>query len=609
MCGIFGYFGSSDSASVRRLLTELKSTLNHRGPDDSGIFVAEGVGIGNTRLSVIDVENGHQPFISEAGDIAVVQNGEIYNYQKISEATARKGYPCKTKSDTETILRAFQVNGSDFVEQLNGMFAIAIYNRNDDTLLLLRDRLGIKPLFYYDGPDGFIFGSEIKALLKAGAPRQVNYEALHYFHTIGYVPPHLTMFEGIFPVAPGSGMLVSRKNISKFQWWDLSPSHEIERSESEWKNDFLEKLEQAVRLRIRSDVPFGAFLSGGVDSSSVVGIANRMIPDDLKTFTISFPEARFDESAYAQFAADRFGTDHNCRQVDPSTFQRWAEMIYYCDQPHSDSSFMPVREVSALAREQVKVVLTGDGGDELFGGYTKYLAMVDDTKENHGGNLARLWLDHSTLFSDEIKSQLYHDDLEERISSYNFLGIVQECLKGGEALDEINQLLYLDLKFLLPGNNLVKPDRMGMSESLEARSPFLDVNMVEFAFTMPGNIKIQNGETKYIFKKAVEELISTKLAFRPKQQFTMPIGEWLRDPNSTLAADILLSKQANGRNLYKSKTVRTMIDEHRSMEKNYTRELRSMIALELWFRVFIDNSFDSPPTMNDIGITSEVAYA
>lgn len=597
MCGIFGYFDRRRQELPADQVAAMGRVLTHRGPDDDGVFYGVGVAIGNRRLSIIDIAGGHQPFLSDDGKIAVVQNGEIFNYIELAKELASEGFPCRTDSDTEVLLRLYERDGIDFVSQLNGMFSIAIYDGREDALYLMRDRIGVKPLYIWDGGDRLLFASEIKALLAADVPRELDPVALNQFLSFNYVPPPLTLFKGIMHLVPGHMLRVDRQGVTTRRWWDLADRQIQVRSEEAWIDDFLELLDDAVRLRLRADVPFGAFLSGGVDSSTVVGLMSRHTPQPVRTFCIGFNEPQFDESRYAEKAASRFGTIHTTERVDAALYEIWPLATYFCDQPHGDMSFLPTYEVARLAAQHMKVVLTGDGGDELFAGYDKYRDFFTEAADMDDVSFQRRYLDSISLFTPEILRQIYMPEFLKSVGNHNGLEVVKPLFERCKHFDRLNQALYLDMVLLLPGNNLVKPDRMGMAVSLEARTPFLDYRMMEFAFTMPGDLKLRNGETKYLYKKAVIGLIGEELAHRKKQMFTVPVGEWFRGELAAFAREMLSSERFIGRGIFDPRAVDGLIRRHQSGEANYTREIRALIALELWARIFLDHHWQRPPAL------------
>jgi asparagine synthase (glutamine-hydrolysing) len=588
MCGIFGVFSKSPSEIKITDLKKMGGTIHHRGPDDQGIFVGQFAGIGNQRLSIIDLDGGHQPFISSDGKIAVVQNGEIFNHVELALELAQRGNPCITNSDTEVLLRLYQLDGIDFVKKLNGMFAISIYDENSRSLFLIRDRVGVKPLFFHEEGNKISFASEIKAMLSISKTKPlVNFEAIHHFLTFNYVPQPMTMFDGIKHVMPGEIVTITADGMSSKKWWDLAdmePDHT--KSESDWSECFLDILSDAVRLRLRSDVPFGAFLSGGVDSSSVVAFMATHLKEPVKTFCIGFDDPLYDESVFAKEASDLFKTNHLMERVKSDMLDLWPKAIFHCDQPHGDLSFLPTYAVSKLASRSVKVVLTGDGGDELFAGYDKYKNFfVDYNSEwNTPSNFHKTYFDSISLFSDSQKREMYTDIMMNKVGDLNSFSLVKPYFERVAHQDPLNQALYIDMQFLLPGNNLVKPDRMGMAASIEARTPFLDYRMMEMAFKIPGFLKLKNNETKYIYKKSVENLIGHRLTYRSKQMFTVPVGNWFKKERYKFAKENLLGLSKY--QLFSESYLCHLLKMHVEGASNNTRELRALISLNLWFEYY-----------------------
>ncbi|QQB36584.1 asparagine synthase (glutamine-hydrolyzing) [Achromobacter deleyi] len=593
MCGIFGYFDRDKASLSADTLSAMAKVLHHRGPDENGVHAEAGAALGNCRLSIIDVKDGHQPFISDDGQIILVQNGEIFNHVELAAELAAKGVHCRTHSDTEVLLRLYETEGISFISKLNGMFAIAILDKREQAMYLIRDRIGVKPLYIAEQGKRLVFGSEIKALLLAGIPAVRDEEALHHYLTYNYVPAPYTMFKGVRHLMPGHWMKISAAGSSVHQWWDLAkvqPQHG--RSESDWIEEFNAILDDAVRIRLRSDVPIGAFLSGGVDSSSVVGLMARHMSRPVQTFCIGFDDPRYDEASFAQAAADRFGTQHTMERVSPNMLDRWPKATWYCDQPHGDVSFLPTWRVSQLAAKHVKVVLTGDGGDELFAGYDKYQSFFSQPgiDELDQASFTRRYFDSISLFSPEAKIDLYRPADQQRLSNVDSFAMASDIMAQVPHQDRINQALFLDMQLLLSGNNLVKPDRMGMAESLEARTPFLDYRMMEFAFRMPGTLKLRDGVTKYLYKKAVAPMIGDDLAYRRKQMFTVPVGDWFRNELADFCRDHLVGEKSNLPALFKPERLGSMLDDHISGSHNYTREIRALIAQNLWEEVFLRNT-------------------
>ncbi len=588
MCGIFGYWDRSARAMEAGTLSAMARQIVHRGPDDEGIHhvPARGVAIGNRRLSIIDLAGGHQPFVSDDGKVAVVQNGEIFNYVELAEELRREGVRLDSHSDTEVLLRLYEREGIAFVKRLNGMFAIAIDDAREDALYLVRDRIGVKPLYVADEGGRVLFGSEIKALAPAGGTAGgVDLEALHHYLTFNYIPAPWTIWRGVRHVMPGTWVRYGRTGTHTERWWNLADQREQDHAFDDWAAEFMSVLDDATRIRLRADVPWGAFLSGGVDSSTIVGLMARHVQQPVKTFCIGFADPRFDESAYALDAARRFGCDHTMEVAELNMLDRWPRVLHHLDQPHGDASFMPTLRVSELAAKHVKVVLTGDGGDELFAGYEKYEEFFKrpDAFTMADREFQRAYFDSISLFTPQAKQGLYRPEVAAQLAGVDsFDAAARPWFDEAQHFDRINQALYLDMQLLLSGNNLVKPDRMGMAVSIEARTPFLDWRMMELAFRSRGRTKLSpEGDKKHWYKKAVIPLIGQELAYRKKQMFTVPVGEWFRKDSypwlqSTLEGSELL------RQLFEPAQVASLLERHRDGSANHTRELRALAAVALW---------------------------
>ncbi len=592
MCGIFGYWDRERRALDDNVLAGMGDRLAHRGPDDAGIWhqPARGVGIGNRRLSIIDIGGGHQPFVSDDGQIALVQNGEIFNYVELAAELRAQGVVLKTQSDTEVLLRLYEREGIAFLRRLNGMFAIAIDDAREDALYLVRDRIGVKPLYVMDDGRRLLFGSEIKAMLPAaragGTVPEVDFEAIHHYLSFNYIPAPWTIWRQVRHVMPGTWMRFGRTGVPRVErWWRLADQREQEMSFGSWSEEFLTTLDDATRIRLRADVPWGAFLSGGVDSSTVVALMARHVKEPVKTFCIGFADPRFDESAYAAEAARRFGCAHTMEVAELNMLQRWPHVLYHLDQPHGDASFMPTLRVSELAAKHVKVVLTGDGGDELFGGYDKYADFLRQpgVADLPAADFQRRYFDHISLLAPAAKLALYQPALRQQLAGIDSFEVAaRPWFDEAAHFDRVNQALYLDMQLLLSGNNLVKPDRMGMAVSIEARTPFLDYRMMELGFRSRGDTKISaEGDKKHWYKKAVVPLIGEDLAYRRKQMFTVPIGEWFRAESQPWLRDVL-GRSALLREHFDGAQVQGLLDRHVDGSANHTRELRALAALALW---------------------------
>lgn len=588
MCGIFGYWDRERRPLAGEALAAMARSLVHRGPDDEGVRhqPGRGVAVGNRRLSIIDLAHGHQPFVSDDGRIAIVQNGEIFNFVELAAELRAQGVRLDTQSDTEVLLRLYERDGLDFVRRLNGMFAIAIDDARDDTLTLVRDRIGVKPLYVAEQGGRHLFASEIKAILEALPARPaLDLEAVHHYLSFNYIPAPWTIWQGIRHVMPGCWMRFGRGGVEQGRWWDLSAQRPREQEFGAWSEEFLAILDDATRIRLRSDVPWGAFLSGGVDSSTIVALMARHVQQPVRTFCIGFADPRFDESVFAAQAAQRFGCDHTSEVAELNMLDQWPRVLYHLDQPHGDASFMPTLRVSELAAKHVKVVLTGDGGDELFAGYDKYaeyfarpeVATQDDAEFQRG------YFDAISLFTPAGKQALYRPGVARRLEGIDsFAAAAQPWFAQAAHFDRINQALYLDMQLLLSGNNLVKPDRMGMAVSIEARTPFLDWRMMEFAFRAPGRTKLAaDGDKKHWYKRAVTPLIGRDLAYRRKQMFTVPVGEWFRRESQPWLRRVL-SQSALVQELFLPGEMERLLAQHADGSANHTRELRALAALALW---------------------------
>ena len=592
MCGIFGYWDRTRQPLDDADLRAMARSLVHRGPDDEGIWhqPQRGVAVGNRRLSIIDIGGGHQPFVSDDGQIAVVQNGEIFNHIELAAELRAQGVHLRTQSDTEVILRLYEREGIACLKRLNGMFAIAIDDAREDALILARDRIGVKPLYVLDDGRRALFASEIKSFWPLPSVQRsfsaIDLEAIHHYLTFNYIPAPWTIYRDVRHVMPGTWMKFTRGQAVQTQrWWSLANQQERDFAFNDWAEEFITTLDDATRIRLRADVPFGAFLSGGVDSSTIVGLMARHVQRPVKTFCIGFADPRYDESAFALQAAQRFGCDHTSEVAELNMLDQWPRVLHHLDQPHGDASFMPMLRVSELAAKHVKVVLTGDGGDELFAGYDKYSAFFSqpDAQTLPAVDFQRRYFDSISLFSPEAKLSLYRPELRRQLESIDsFTVVAKPWFDEAQHFDRVNQALYLDMQLLLSGNNLVKPDRMGMAVSIEARTPFLDWRLMEFAFRSRGTTKLSpDGDKKHWFKRAAVPLIGEELAHRRKQMFTVPVGDWFKGDlhgwlRQTLGGSALLGE------LFEPTQFASMLDRHRDGSANFTRELRALAALALW---------------------------
>ena len=599
MCGIIGGYDRERRPFGPELADVACRRMQHRGPDDQGFHESHGVLLGNRRLSILGLADGHQPMCSDDEQIVVVQNGEIYNFVELAE-----GLKCRTKCDTEVILRLYERDGADFVHKLNGMFAIAILDRRKHQLLLFRDRVGKKPLYLFDDGRRLLFASEIKSLLAMGVAAELDWHGLDAFLAYNYVPPPGTIFKGIRHLPPGHMLRIGPSGLQESAWWSLNDAAQQEEV-SEWSDEVLATLKDAVRIRLRSDVPLGAFLSGGLDSSLVVKLMSDQIQRPVKTFCIGLEDAWFQDARFAAEAAAFCGTDHHCELVEADLAEAWPLTVYHTDQPHGDISFLPTYLVSKLAREQLKVVLTGDGSDELFAGYERYARVAAATAVNvKQAAFEEACVSSLCLFDQNHRRSLLGIDARRQIGEYDPLDLARDQLSKLRHFDRINQMLGLDMKLLMPGNNLVKPDKMAMAVSLEARAPFMDYRLVELAFKIPGRFKLQHGHGKAVLKRAAESVLPKSIIYREKQMFTMPVGRWFRGPLQPFIREALLSSNAVCRDIFVAQEVQKMVDEHVEGRHDWTRQLRALVTFELWHRMFIDFGSKTAPAYEELGITS-----
>jgi asparagine synthase (glutamine-hydrolysing) len=617
--------------ATRQKIEQMCDVITHRGPDDWGGHVEvagdQVVAIGMRRLSIIDVASGHQPISNEDGSVWIVFNGEIYNYRELRENLIARGHQFKTRTDTETIVHLYEEEGERCVEKLRGMFCFAIWDRRNQSLLLARDRAGKKPLHYALAGGAFVFGSEIKSLLQHPAVgREVDFEAISDFLTFGYVPDPLTAFKGISKLPPGHTLTYKDGQVRTRRYWDftfgVAPEETKQASEAEYTERLREMLADAVRVRLESEVPLGAFLSGGIDSSTIVALMAREMQQPVKTFSIGFNESSFNELSHARVTAKLLNTDHHEFVVTPNVCQLVEEIIWHHDEPFADVSSIPTYVVSKMAREFVTVVLSGDGGDELFGGYERYSVERQREKFHRSprpiryglmrplssalpegfygkrfiGNVAldlgARYVDNISYFNDEAKQALLAAPLRAALNGYRSATAFERIFNESGSSVNLERQLYLDSKTYLPGDILVKVDRMSMAHSIETRAPLLDHLLIEFAQTIPASLKLRrtsNGiETKYILKRAAAGLIPDEIINRPKQGFDVPIRKWLNGELREMLDDTLNSRSLQERGYFNARAVQSILAEHRQGVRDHARHLWGLLTLELWQRSFID---------------------
>lgn len=593
----------AESKSPENLVKEMRdmlSIMNHRGPDGQGEYVRGNVAFGMCRLSIIGLDNGSQPIWNETGNVACVCNGEIYNYIELRQALRKRGHVFSTDSDVEVIVHLFEEEGEAFIRQLNGMFAIALYDFSAQRLLLYRDRIGEKPLYFTRNAHGFYFASEIKSLLVCeGVERSLSHKALDYLLTFNYLPNELTVFDHIFKIMPGEYLSVTNSlNIIKKKYWNIVDhcGTDADKGEKTILEELDDLLRDSVRIRLRSDVPVGAYLSGGLDSSVIVGYASKM-ERNMDTFSIGFGEERFNELPYSRRVSALFSTKHHEKTVDADFFGLLPRTIWHTDNPHGDVSFLPSFVLAEMTSKYVKTALTGDGGDELFGGYEKYIPYIETP-----GMKETEFYAQTGVFTREEKNKLYGERMREQLETNALYEIIEPLSTdiAEKTGDRLNRLLCMESKLLLEGNNLVKPDRMGMANSVEARMPFLDPRIIEYSMSLPSKYKIRGIEKKYILKKLAEKILPEDIVYRKKQMFTVPIGEWMKRELKDIFYQILLSETSKKRGLFNADYIREMLDAHVAGKANYTRQLRLLIIIELWHRIYIDNFYTDPSAIRSL---------
>jgi asparagine synthase (glutamine-hydrolysing) len=623
MCGIAGVIGREGEAVTVEQVRKMTDALVHRGPDDEGILVQRNIGLGMRRLSIIDVAGGKQPIFNEDGSICVVFNGEIYNFPLLRKELEARGHRFTTHTDTEVIVHLYEEMGAECVTKLRGMFAIALYDTKRESLLLARDRLGKKPLYYAVHDGRLYFGSEIKAML-AVAPElaKIDEEGVLQFFYFGYVPDPLSAFRLIRKLYPGHLAEYRNGEIRVRQYWDVPQYGTHDPGSDEACLEEMERrLEEAVRIRLISDVPLGAMLSGGVDSSIVVALMARGSSNPVKTFSIGFEKADFNEAAYARTVAERFETDHHELIVNPDIAGTLEQLTGLMEEPFSDSSMIPTYYVSRLARESVTVALSGDGGDELFAGYDRYLVNLKRQKfdwipawvgnayrkgvyrqlpfNTYGRRMSwNMSLSSRDRYLDEIsflpalhrERGLFEEQfLEEASEIRSPFSQFQRYYDEAPATDSLSRLLYLDTKTYLPGDILTKVDRLSMVASLEARCPILDHEFVEWVAGLPLKYKLRGGTRKYIFKKLAERVaVPSEVLHRRKSGFAMPLVHWMRHELRNSLLGIVAEPRTLQRGYFKPAAVRGLLDEHLRGRHNHSGVLWMMLVFELWHRNFLE---------------------
>jgi len=626
MCGICGIFHTREPAPVDRgILEGMNESQHHRGPDEGGIHLEDGVGLGHRRLSIIDLSSGQQPMYTPDNRVVVVYNGEIYNFQELVAELSAMGFVFRTHCDTEVILHGWRAWGEDCVTRFRGMFAFALWDRDRQCLFLARDRLGIKPLYYAPLPDGqVLFGSELKSLMAHPAlPRAMEPRAVEDYFAYGYVPEPRTIFQHALKLPPGHTLTLGRGQPvpAPRAYWDapFRPLGAI--TEADACVELVARLKEAVRIRLVAEVPLGAFLSGGVDSSSVVAMMAQLNDDPVKTCSIGFNDPRFNEAAFASQVAERYRTDHHLQQVDPDDFALLDKLAELYDEPYADSSALPTYRVCELARRSVTVALSGDGGDENLAGYRRYRwhayeervrSLVPQglrrplfgtlgslyPKADWAPKVLRAKSTLEALARDPVEGYFHSvsimgDDLRRRLFSHQF----RASLQGYEAVEVLREharrapdprplplVQYLDLKTYLPGDILTKVDRASMAHALEVRVPILDHQLVEWMSGLPLDYKLRGREGKYLLKKAMEPHLPHDILYRPKMGFSIPLASWFRGPLKTRLRDSVLGAEMADTGLFDMAFLTRLVDQHQSGIRDFSAPLWSLLMFQAFYR-------------------------
>lgn len=629
MCGIVGYMNLNGSAvdPAETYIRGMCDSIEHRGPDEDGSTIVGPVALGMTRLSIIDLSTGQQPIPNEDKSIWIVFNGEIYNFQELQKLVVQKGHTLRTQSDTEVIVHLYEEYGIDCLKHLEGMFAFAIWDANKERLLLARDRMGEKPLHFgvFDGK--LIFGSELKGLLAhpaAAANRELDLLALQKYLAMEYVPAPSSIFAGIEKLMPAHYLIVERGELKTGCYWEPKIS-EQNWNEKEAEERLIELLRKSIELRLISDVPLGVFLSGGIDSSAIAALASQLRSEKLKTFSIGFKDASFDESMHAQRVADHLGTDHNVAWFTPDLAESTlTELWEYLDEPLADASIVPTFFLSKMTKRNVTVALAGEGGDELFGGYPTYTAHM----------LTNLWTSVPAIFrrgliEPAIKSlPVSHNNLSFDYKAKRFISAAEKpaltrhlhwmgsfplsehprlmrqglatltcedelykphfAIRDSAKNDVVSEVMRLDLNTYLPDDLLVKSDRASMAASLEVRLPFLAYPLVEFALSLPSSLKVRGFKTKYLLKKAIAPYLPESIIKRPKKGFGIPVAKWLRSDFKPLVEELLSESFIRRQQLFDYGYVSELLQQHQSGAADCRKELWTLFMFQWWWRKFFD---------------------
>jgi len=632
MCGICGKLNfDGDRPVPENLIRGMSEALKHRGPDENGLYLDRNVGFGHRRLKVIDLGTGRQPMSNEDGTVWIVLNGEVYNYRELRADLDGNGHRFRTQSDTEVILHLYEDEGADCVHKLRGMFAFALWDANRRRLVLARDRLGKKPLVYAVTRDALVFASEIQAILKdPDVERSIDISALHDYLTYQYVPSPATIFRGVRKLPPAHLLIWERGDLRIERYWRPSFADQKAMTEGDASAELLRLLQEATRLRLGSDVPVGAFLSGGIDSSAVVALMSRLTNRPVKTFSIGFPESPFNELHHARRVARLFRTEHHEFIVRPDALEALPILVRHFGEPFADPSAIPTYYLAKLTRAHVTVALNGDGGDENFAGYPHYLVarwaqgfgrLPEPIRKRIRSGLASLlaaapaippslvrflrfarelafapverYIRAMSRFSNEDKDALYTADFRKTVEGRDSMDFLRGIFARADGPDFIEAMLSVDLQSYLPEALLAKIDITTMANALEARSPFLDHRFVEFAAKIPGRLKMRGMTTKYVLKKALAGILPPDIIDRRKMGFGVPLKTWFRRDLRPFIQDVLLDSRTLGRGYFRKSAVEGLLKEHLAGRRDHSQRLWTLLNLELWHRELIDPAASS----------------
>jgi len=642
MCGIVGVFDMRDRRPISRALVQrMNATQIHRGPDEDGIHLEPGIGLGHRRLSIIDLSTGQQPLYNEDGSVCVVFNGEIYNYQELVPELTRLGHTFRTRSDTEAIVHAWEQWGPECVRRFRGMFAFALWDRNRETLFLARDRLGVKPLYYAALPDGtLIFGSELKALAAHdGLARTLDPYAIEEYFALGYVPEPRTIYRGALKLPPAHTLTVARgKPLPEpVEYWDVRFTLDARIGDGEASEELVRRLRESVQLRMISEVPLGAFLSGGVDSSAVVAAMASLSSEPVNTCSIAFADPAYDESAFAKKVADRYRTRHHVDRVESDDFDLIDTLAATYDEPYADSSAIPTYRVCQLARTHVTVALSGDGGDESFAGYRRYRLHLGEEKLRRAlplgmrrplfGLLGRVypkadWAPRMfrakstfealardsveayfhgvSIMREPMRRQLFSNGLRAELGGYSAIEVFHRHAERANREDPLALVQYLDLKTYLVGDINTKVDRASMAHSLEVREPLMDHPLVEWLATLPSSLKVRGGEGKYCLKKAMEPHLPADVLYRPKMGFAVPLGAWFRGPLRERVREAVLGPRLLDTGFFNQAYLRHLLEAHQSGLRDYSAPLWTLLMFDA-FLGLAASAQPAPETLRAVG--------